>query len=483
MQPHLLHTRNISKQVHQHTSSRAHLQTHSTHGDIVYMLFCVVTSASLNPFATPCVPSDFISPPPPYTSPASPPIPCSLLSTRVSAHVHAYNAHVCLHQTYRNNSNKEGECLYRFPLDANAAVSGRYHTINITPHIAHVSFLHCRFCLCSCMQVSAFRATFDDGTVITGNTNAPTHHVLKRACSLSLYIYIYPSISIYLSISPGIVHEKSTAQDIYQSAVSSNMPAALLQREEATHHFTTHIGNIRAYQCVTITIEYVTQLEMDAGVDVRFVLSRCIAASYAMSVPMSMPLLMPANDAATTTTDACVVNNTSPYDVTCTLHMSLPIVSIMSPTHTLAIVRGDDVRHAVATINVPSDGLTSDIVLLISQQATTPFIAHAQIETHPTHHTRVMQLTFVHPTQSNTNTINNNSHTSHEYLFIIDRSGSMSGSSIAAVRDTLTIALRSLEMSCLFNVVSFGSRYSKLWEVSREYSDVTMAEVTQTQHA
>lgn len=62
-----------------------------------------------------------------------------------------------------------------------------------------------------------------------------------------------------------------------------------------------------------------------------------------------------------------------------------------------------------------------------------------------------------------------------EMIFIVDRSGSMSGSRINQVRDTLHIFLRSLPEGTLFNIIGFGSRIETLFDKSQEYNNKTLA--------
>src|SRR6185312_11839650 len=61
-------------------------------------------------------------------------------------------------------------------------------------------------------------------------------------------------------------------------------------------------------------------------------------------------------------------------------------------------------------------------------------------------------------------------------LFLLSslRSGSMAGSRIAAVRDTLQFLLRSLPVAARFNIIGFGSYYEKLWPESKEMSNSTL---------
>ena len=52
---------------------------------------------------------------------------------------------------------------------------------------------------------------------------------------------------------------------------------------------------------------------------------------------------------------------------------------------------------------------------------------------------------------------------SGEYIFVVDRSGSMSGSNIKNARETLLLFLKSLPVNCDFQIVSFGSRFELLF--------------------
>lgn len=54
-----------------------------------------------------------------------------------------------------------------------------------------------------------------------------------------------------------------------------------------------------------------------------------------------------------------------------------------------------------------------------------------------------------------------------EIIFIADRSGSMGGSKIKTRRDEIAVFLKSLPEKCRFNIYSFGSSFSSLWETSQ----------------
>lgn len=62
-----------------------------------------------------------------------------------------------------------------------------------------------------------------------------------------------------------------------------------------------------------------------------------------------------------------------------------------------------------------------------------------------------------------------------EYIFLLDRSGSMSGNSINKAKRSLIIFLKSLPIDTFFNVISFGSTYQQLFPISERNSNNGMS--------
>lgn len=70
---------------------------------------------------------------------------------------------------------------------------------------------------------------------------------------------------------------------------------------------------------------------------------------------------------------------------------------------------------------------------------------------------------------------------SQEYIFLVDRSGSMRNSRIETAKRTLSMLLRALPFDgTTLNIFSFGSRCDSLWTSSMAYSDAVLAQAVRT---
>ncbi|XP_023865897.1 von Willebrand factor A domain-containing protein 5B1 [Salvelinus sp. IW2-2015] len=63
-----------------------------------------------------------------------------------------------------------------------------------------------------------------------------------------------------------------------------------------------------------------------------------------------------------------------------------------------------------------------------------------------------------------------------ELLFLIDRSGSMSGSNIHRIKEPMVVALKSLPPGTMLNIIGFGTTIKALFTTSKLCTDVTLAQ-------
>ena len=66
-----------------------------------------------------------------------------------------------------------------------------------------------------------------------------------------------------------------------------------------------------------------------------------------------------------------------------------------------------------------------------------------------------------------------------EFVFVVDCSGSMSGTNIQTAADTLITCIKSLPSGCRFNVIAFGSTFRKLFHNSELYTKSSMESAVQ----
>ncbi|KAL8951588.1 MAG: hypothetical protein Q9222_002443 [Ikaeria aurantiellina] len=264
----------------------------------------------------------------------------------------------------------------------------------------------------------------------------------------------------------GLVKERSEAKATYDKAVSRGETAGLLEQlPQASDIFSTRLGNIPAGKKIHVEITYVGELKHDAEADgIRFTIPTHIAPRYG-ALPNST--LSQGSD------------RIEKGGISITVDVSMAedsfIQGIQSPTHPIAVTMGSTsvssgaqpaMHQASATLSLGSTELEKDFTLLILAKDTgTP---KALFETHPTiPNQRAMLLTLV-PRFSLPRS-------NPEIVFVVDRSGSMR-TEIPTLISALKVFLRSLPVGIKFNICSFGSRHSFLWQKSQAYSRDAMNE-------
>jgi Ca-activated chloride channel homolog len=254
----------------------------------------------------------------------------------------------------------------------------------------------------------------------------------------------------------GRAMERDAAFKQYDDALEAGHGGFLLDAERADV-FTASLGNMKPGSEVDLSITYVTELTAD-GAGARFTLPTTVSPRYA-----------PAEDrAGVGPTPADILNPPVALDVPYgfTLEMDLAmrgrIRAVQSSTHPIEVEQdGARARVRLAQRSAPMD---RDLVVVVSADGLdTP---HAVVERGE--RGGALLLSFVPTFEPAARPV--------EVVFVIDRSGSMGGTSIAEVRNALQLCLRSLGPGCRFNIVSFGSRCEALFPDSRPYDDRSLKE-------
>ncbi len=256
----------------------------------------------------------------------------------------------------------------------------------------------------------------------------------------------------------GEVMEREKAFETYDDAIAEGHGAYLLDQERPDV-FTASIGNIPPGKEVMVQISYVTELALE-GDDLRFVLPTTVSPRYA-----------PAEDrVGVGRTSAEAVNPpvewNAPYGLELSIEIDMPsaIRSVESPSHPISVETTG--RRSHVRLGGREASLDRDFVLLV--QLSYPKEARGWIER--TAEENVAMVSFQPRFESEESPC--------EIVFVIDRSGSMGGDSIAEARNALQLCLRSLTEGSRFNIVGFGSRYEMLFKKSQPYNEKTLAQAS-----
>jgi hypothetical protein len=259
----------------------------------------------------------------------------------------------------------------------------------------------------------------------------------------------------------GQAMEREKAFERYDDAMAAGHGAYLLDEERADV-FTVSVGNLPPGKEATIRITTVAEMPAD-GDDIRFTLPTTVSPRYAPEADRKGVGQSPAD--ALNPPVALQV----PYglDLTVTLEMPCAIRGVESPTHPLSFEL--DGSRGTVRLGERITVLDRDFVLKVKLEK--PHAARAWIEHDPRGTAALLAfLPRLGESASRRRPC--------EAIFLVDRSGSMGGTSIQEARNALQLCLRSLDAGSRFNVVGFGSTFQKLFPESRPYDDASLAEAT-----
>ncbi|KAM0340743.1 hypothetical protein ACHAPU_010334 [Fusarium lateritium] len=308
----------------------------------------------------------------------------------------------------------------------------------------------------------------------TSRTNLVQTFVNSTANAIDELRYVFP---LYDGVSvvaftctvgsraiKGVVKERQKAQQIYDSAKAQGQVAGLFKQSlEAADTFTTTIGNVPAGERVRVDITYLGELKHDAQVDgLRFTIPTQIVPRYGDTVSLG--------------SSNVIQKGRISFIIDVEMPDGSSIKSVQSPSHPLSVKIGTtskdkdpSLQRASATLQQGTTHLEQDfIVQVVATRLGEP---SAILETHPTiPNQRAIMTTLVPkfklPAEK------------PEVVFLCDRSGSMNGQ-ISNLKSALEIFLKSLPVGVKFNICSFGSSFSFLWDRSQTYSQETLDKAVQ----
>eukprot|EP00741_Cyanophora_paradoxa_P002739 tig00000624_g2659.t1 len=257
----------------------------------------------------------------------------------------------------------------------------------------------------------------------------------------------------------GAVREKEAAAEEYGRAIARGGGGYLLE-EDAADVFTASVGNLPPGGRCALRITYAAELPCGADGVVRFSLPTTVAPRYTPASPRAG-----GGDAAPDVQPLAVAADV-PYRMSAALEVEMPsdVAAVASPSHPAAFqaeISGRTARVRL-TRDQPLDGA---FVIEIAQRE--PHAARAWAERGPDG--TVALAVALCPEWGE------DEEARAEYLFLVDRSGSMEGSKIEQSKNALQLMLRSLPVGSRFNVLGFGDLFVRLFDESRGYDDASIA--------
>ncbi|XP_067362509.1 von Willebrand factor A domain-containing protein 5A-like isoform X3 [Channa argus] len=275
------------------------------------------------------------------------------------------------------------------------------------------------------------------------------------------------------------VKEKQQAREEYDDALSSGQQAFLLEEsDQSPDIFSLSVGSLPPGESSSIRLEYVTELAVQGDDGLRFCLPAVLNPRYqpqgseAASVQVTS---VPASLVPYSLSFSARVSSSHPVtkvESSC----SLGPLQYLNTEQTQAMVRlaaGHKFDRDVELLIYYKDAHQPTAVVEAGQASVKPGTLMGDpvvmVSLYPEFPKAVMSTVA----------------SCGEFVFLLDRSGSMDCSSnnskqqetrIGNARDTLLLLLKSLPMGCYFNIYSFGSTYESIFPKSVEYSETTMEE-------
>eukprot|EP00041_Stephanoeca_diplocostata_P021253 m.490577 g.490577 ORF g.490577 m.490577 type:complete len:941 (-) comp21779_c0_seq1:160-2982(-) len=256
-------------------------------------------------------------------------------------------------------------------------------------------------------------------------------------------------------VTKAVIKEKVQARQAYDAAVARGDGAQLLEQKR-DDIFQMSIGNLSPGSTCVIRIKYVTDLKAEGNASVFF-LPTHVAPRYTPALERD-PL--PGARGPRWVEEGLRVH------IVAAMATNITAVKYETGGIPMTITGDNNVRKVVL-----GDGmqyLTQDIVVKISTES--PHQPRCMVEKCVDSNTHCAVVTLAPHLDFDD--------CKCELVFVVDRSGSMSGDKIAQASMAMQLFVRSLPEDCYFNIVGFGSRNEFLWPESVQYGEESLAKAS-----
>jgi Ca-activated chloride channel family protein len=273
----------------------------------------------------------------------------------------------------------------------------------------------------------------------------------------------------------GEIRERAAAKKAYEAARDSGKRAALLEQERP-NIFTSSVANIGPREDIVVEIEYQQTLRYDSGAfSLRFPMT--VGARYIPGAPLAermgtgwSPDTVRVADASRITPPVLHPSKgpINPVSIRVELDAGVPLARIDSPYHRVKLGKNGPRRDVVEL----DDGVTPanrDFEL-----AWTPAVQAAPRAAWFTEKRgeKTYGLLMILPPAD----AGRGKRIPRESIYVIDTSGSMSGTSIAQAKEALEFAIDGLAPEDRFNIIEFNSYAKALFREARSATRDNRAE-------
>lgn len=299
--------------------------------------------------------------------------------------------------------------------------------------------------------VNASISGFVASTTVTQNYENPFETPIE-----AVYVFPLPSdsavngftMTIGERIIKGLIRKRAEAKEIYEIARRSGFTASLLEQERP-NVFTQSIANIAPKQAIKVDITYVNQLKRVRGT-YEYSFPMVVAPRYNAHAPDAgriSPPMLPEG-----------MRNGHDISLNVKVDAGMPVGNVNSVNHKVAEKRlsGSELEITLDRAdNIPN----RDFVLrfdVLGAELQTGFVTHA------VDGRGYLSMMFTPPASPNAVDLS-----PREVTFLLDVSGSMTGTPHSMCLKIMNMALDRLRPHDSFNIVYFASGNGQLWELPK----------------
>jgi uncharacterized protein YegL len=245
------------------------------------------------------------------------------------------------------------------------------------------------------------------------------------------------------------VKGKEQAREQYSDALASGRQAVLGEISELSDIVVLHIGSLQPHSEVKVEVTYVVECKFDKD-RWRLVIPLVVIPRYASAV-----------------LDSAECSSSQDWSFACSLNSCSRLKDVSLNLRHYQLLQGENSLRLEASDNkLPS----TDIDLSYSvEDVAAPFTI---VQRDPKSGALGLHFSLQPPFSSLSP---EDFDPSGEFVVLLDRSGSMGGSNIQTAKEAVELFIKSLPEKSLFNIVSFGSGFDKLFDESQPYTKANIA--------